>query len=158
MAAPSSLAQTPSSSRWGRDLEADTFRAAADTVSTMMPVAGAVEAGDVMTMDPSSPGALRKADTSADRGVVGVVAHDSGVLLGVTDEGNGSAPVAFSGIVRCKVDAAYGAVWPGDLLVSSPTPGHAQKMDAPLPGTVVAKALEPLGEGTGMIRVVVMLR
>ena len=47
-------------------------------------------------------------------------------------------PVAFSGVVQCKVDANYGLVWPGDLLVTSPTPGHAMRDEAPLPGTVLS--------------------
>ena len=68
------------------------------------------------------------------------------------------AAVAFAGVVTCKVDADYGAVWPGDLLVTSPTPGHAMRADAPLPGTVLGKALEPLEEGVGAIKVLVMLR
>jgi hypothetical protein len=32
------------------------------------------------------------------------------------------------------------------------------RTDAPLPGTTLGKALEPLEEGTGTIRVLVMLR
>jgi hypothetical protein len=68
------------------------------------------------------------------------------------------APVAFSGVVDCKVDASYGPVWPGNLLVTSPTPGHAMAQQAPLPGTVLGKALEPLEKGVGTIKVLVMLR
>ena len=68
------------------------------------------------------------------------------------------APVAFSGIVRCKVDAGYGSVETGDLLTTSPTPGHAMRSDDPTPGTILGKALEPLDVGTGLIRVLVMLR
>ncbi len=54
--------------------------------------------------------------------------------------------------------AVSGAVEPGDLLVTLPTPGHAMRMDAPLPGTVVGKALEPLAAGQALLRVLVMLR
>jgi type VI secretion system VgrG family protein len=68
------------------------------------------------------------------------------------------ASVATGGTTRCLVDASYGAVAPGDLLTTSPTPGHAQRTDSAQPGTVVAKALEPLDAGTGSIRVLVMLR
>ena len=32
------------------------------------------------------------------------------------------------------------------------------RADDPVPGTIVAKALEPLEAGTGLIRVLVMLR
>ena len=46
----------------------------------------------------------------------------------------------------------------GDLLTTSPTPGHAMRADDPRPGTIVGKALEPLESGTGMVRVLVMLR
>jgi hypothetical protein len=56
------------------------------------------------------------------------------------------------------VDASSGAIWPGDLLVTSPTPGRAMRQEAPLPGTVLGKALEPLAEGAGTIKVLVMLR
>jgi hypothetical protein len=68
------------------------------------------------------------------------------------------APVALSGTVLCKVDAGYGAIRRGDLLTSSPTPGHAMRADDPLPGTIVGKALGTLESGTGTIRVLVMLR
>ena len=55
-------------------------------------------------------------------------------------------------------ERASAAVQPGDLLVTSPTPGHAIRIDAPLPGTVVGKTLEPLDAGQGLVRVLVMLR
>jgi hypothetical protein len=56
--------------------------------------------------------------------------------------------------------AGYGAVETGDLLVTSPTPGHAMSApDAvPSPGTVLGKALEPLDTGQGTIRMLVMMR
>ena len=68
------------------------------------------------------------------------------------------APLALSGTVPCKVDAGYGPIQVGDLLVVSPTPGHAMRADDPAPGTVLAKALEPLDAGTGLVTVLVMLR
>jgi hypothetical protein len=66
--------------------------------------------------------------------------------------------VALIGIVACKVDAGYGDIRIGDLLTTSPTPGHAMRADAPAAGTVLGKALEPLEAGIGRIRVLVMLR
>jgi hypothetical protein len=56
------------------------------------------------------------------------------------------------------VDAGYGSIRPGDLLTTSPTPGRAMRADDPRPGTVIGKALEGLESGTGVIRVLVMLR
>ncbi len=69
------------------------------------------------------------------------------------------AAVALSGTVRVKVDAGYGAIEPGDLLISSPTAGHAMRASDPVPpGTVIGKALESIDKGTGTIRMIVMLR
>ncbi len=68
------------------------------------------------------------------------------------------APLALSGIVRCKVDSSYGEILPGDLLVASDTPGHARSAANPEPGTVIGKALEAMHGGTGLISVLVMLR
>ena len=45
-----------------------------------------------------------------------------------------------------------------DLLVASPTPGHAMKTLNPAPGTVIGKAMEPMETGAGLIKVLVMLR
>ena len=68
------------------------------------------------------------------------------------------AAVAMTGTVPCKVDAGYGPIRVGDLLTTSPTPGHAMHSADALPGTILGKALEPLDSGTGTIRIVVMLR
>jgi len=67
-------------------------------------------------------------------------------------------PVALAGRVPVKVDAGYGAIRVGDLLTTSPTPGHAMYAYDPEPGTVIGKALEPFDVGTGTITVLVMLR
>jgi hypothetical protein len=111
---------------------------------------------------------MRPGFEAHDAAVIGVVSADAGLMLGSppprsTDEEEATAPllraaIALAGVVDCKVDADYGSVWPGDLLVTSPTPGHAMRTDSPLPGTMIGKALEPLEEGTGKIRVLVMLR
>jgi hypothetical protein len=68
------------------------------------------------------------------------------------------APVALSGIVLCKVDAGYGSIQMGDLLTTSPTKGHAMRSADYSPGTIIGKAMEPLDAGTGLIKVIVMLR
>jgi hypothetical protein len=145
---------------------ATSFRPSAREVASLVEVSEAVEPGDVMVIDREDPGMMRRGFEAHDTGVVGVVAADAGVVLGADSSmSDGSADgfppraaVALGGVVGCKADAGYGAIWPGDLLVTSPTPGHAMRTDAPLPGTMVGKALEPLAEGTGTIRVLVMLR
>jgi hypothetical protein len=48
----------------------------------------------------------------------------------------------------------------GDLLTTSPTPGHAMKADDPLKafGAVIGKALRPLDEGEGLIPILIALQ
>ena len=145
---------------------ATSFRPSAREVASLVEVSETVEPGDVLVIDREAPRMMRRGFEAHDTGVVGVVAADAGVVLGadssISDRSADAFPyraaVALAGVVGCKVDADYGAIWPGDLLVTSPTPGHAMRTDAPLPGTMVGKALEPLAEGTGTIRVLVMLR
>lgn len=66
--------------------------------------------------------------------------------------------VALSGRVPVKVDASYGSIRPGDLLVASPTPGHAMSVAEPRRGAVVGKALESHDQGKGEIMMLVMLQ
>lgn len=68
------------------------------------------------------------------------------------------ALVAMAGRVPVKVDAAYGAIQIGDLLVASATPGMAMRADNPAPGTVVGKALESFAAGQGTIMMMVLNR
>jgi len=119
----------------------------------LLPVSETVEPGDLLALDPNSPGTFRRCILPGDPGVVGVAAGES-----TTVDRQGVAPVAAYGIVSLKVDAAYAPVAAGDLLVGSETPGHAMRAVEPLAGTVIAKALEPLDAGTGLIRVLVMPR
>jgi len=58
-----------------------------------------------------------------------------------------------------KVSAENGPIRPGDLLVTSATPGHAMRAgDKPPQGTVIGKALGGLDHGTGVFRVLVTLQ
>jgi hypothetical protein len=141
------------------DVYARSFRPSAADLASLLAFSEPVEPGDVVVIDPDATGMMRRADTAADPTVVGVVAASPGVVLGSSDAGAvNEAAVAFAGMVHCKVDAEYGPIYPGDLLVSSPTPGHAMRADVPLPGTVLGKAVEELPAGSGVIRVLVMLR
>jgi hypothetical protein len=116
-------------------------------------VSEAVEAGDVVVVDRRNESALRPGRDAYDRGVVGVVAFADGpVLPGET------VPVAIAGTVACRVDADYGLIEVGDLLVVSPTPGHAMRLYDPAPGTIIGKALETLETGQGTIRILLTPR
>jgi hypothetical protein len=82
----------------------------------------------------------------------------SAVRLGV---GQFDHDVALAGRVYCNVDSTYGEVKPGDLLTTSPTPGHAMvvKDQSKAQGAILGKAMEKLPEGQkGQILVLVTLQ
>ena len=117
--------------------------------SERFPTAASIEPGDVVVIDPEVHGAVRRSDREEDRTVVGIA-------LSLSQ--GGWVEVASGSVATVRVDAGYGAVRAGDLLVSSPAPGTAMRATAAEPGTILGKALEPLQSGLGMIRVLVMLR
>ncbi len=132
-----------------------TLRARGGGQAEMVAVSEAVEEGDVLVMDAGD--AYRPSAFAEDATVVGVVASRPALLAGRRVDENGAA-VVVAGMTRVKVDATWGAIHRGDLLVSSPTRGHAMRADDPPAGTIVGKALESLESGAGTIRVLVMLR
>lgn len=124
--------------------------AAAADCAEEFEVASTIESdpGTVMVLDDA--GALKRSSEPYDRKVAGVISgaglYRPGIVLG---RGRGSAtrlPVALVGKVFCKVDAQYGPVEIGDLLTTSPTPGHAMNAQDPSRafGAVIGKALQCL--------------
>lgn len=109
---------------------------------------------------------VQQTEAEASPAVIGVVDR----RYELNDDGHGrmeegpAAPGDYLSIVTVgafptiKVDATYGPIEPGDLLVSSPTPGHAMRAADPGIGTVVGKALGALDEGTGAIAVMITLQ
>ncbi len=121
-------------------------------------------AGTVVVIDGDAYNRVQAASDAYDTGVAGAVSRQPGLILG--ESGAGRVLVAQSGRVRIKADATYGAIRPGDILVTSPTPGHAMR-STPMevgnaafhrPGTVLGKALEPLESGLGEILVLLTLQ
>lgn len=118
--------------------------------------------GMVMIMTPDG---LRPCFEAHDKRAVGVVvtgknASNSDVLSGKEPPEKTPLSIALVGKVSCQVDAQYGSIEIGDLLTTSPTPGHAMKVTDPAKafGTVIGKALEPLQEGKGLISMLVTLQ
>ena len=68
--------------------------------------------------------------------------------------------VTLGAFAHCKVDAGIAPISAGDLLTTSPTRGHAQKVleQEKGAGTIVGKALASLDGGRGKIPVLVMLQ
>ena len=123
-----------------------------------------LEAGTVVIVDPDAVDHVVAAPSAYDTRVAGAVSRQPGLILG--ERGESKSLVAQSGRVRIKVDATFGAIRPGDLLVTSATPGHAMK-SKPMkiggqlmhrPGTLVGKALEGLASGKGEILVLLTLQ
>ncbi|NTV62521.1 MAG: hypothetical protein HGA65_03150 [Oscillochloris sp.] len=68
--------------------------------------------------------------------------------------------VTQGAFTACKVDAQIAPIRPGDLLTTSPTPGHAQKVldRSQATGAILGKALGGLDQGQGTIPVMVLLQ
>jgi hypothetical protein len=166
------------------DVTADgTFTPGGADMAEMIAVsagAATVEPGDVMVIDPARSRATVRSSRPRSTLVAGIYSTRPGFIgserdwdkPGDREEDNevgtytmaemaarfNEVPLAMVGIVPCKVSAENGAIQPGDLLVTSATPGHAMRDEDPRNGTVVGKALEPLASGTGLIRVLVTLQ
>jgi hypothetical protein len=121
-----------------------------------------LEPGAVVVID--EEGMVRECSAPYDKRVAGIVSGAGecrpGLVLGDRGAGPEKALVALIGKVFCKVDAGFGAIQPGDILTSSPTPGHAMKAGdaARTFGAVLGKALRAQSSGCGLIPVLVTLQ
>lgn len=121
--------------------------------------------GTVVSINPDNSGQLRVSDMAYDRTVAGIISGAGGIQPGMLmgQEGtiaNGKHPVALTGRVYCLVDATYGDIKPGDLLTTSPTPGHAMKVNDHEAGrgAIIGKAMTSLTDGKGLVLVLVSLQ
>jgi hypothetical protein len=117
--------------------------------------------GTVMVIDPE--GALQQSRQAYDKRVAGVVSgagdYRSGIILDKQESKSNRIPVTLMGKAYCKVDARHSPIEVGDLLTTSPTPGHAMKADARKAfGAVIGKALKPLAGDAGLIPIIVALQ
>lgn len=123
--------------------------------------AQSIEPGCVLSIDEDQPGQLRLSREAYDVKVAGIVAGAKGLGSGVRLGGQRfDHPVALAGRVYCNVDAQYGAIQPGSLLTTSPTPGRAMvvKNSRRAQGAILGKAMEALPSGQGQILVLVTLQ
>lgn len=121
------------------------------------------EPGDLLMVDPQATRQLKLATEPYSTLVAGIYSTKPGVLAtthGLNETAADEVPLAIVGIVPCKVTVENGPIQPGDLLVSSSTPGYAMKGTdrSRMLGAVVGKALEPISEGRGVIQVLVTLQ
>jgi hypothetical protein len=123
---------------------------------------GVVDPGSVMVVDEA--GTLAPCRDAYDRKVAGVISgageFKPGLILGAGESLSNKQPIALVGRAYCKVTAREHPIAVGDLLTTSPVPGHAMKADdrARAFGAVIGKALQPLAEGVGMIAILIALQ
>lgn len=123
------------------------------------------EPGMLVSIDPHNPGELVLSTKAYDRTAAGVISGAGGVNPGLMMGQKGSIadgehPVALTGRVYCHVDASFGAIGPGDLITTSPVPGHGMKVSdhERAQGAIIGKAMTSLDEGRGLVLVLVSLQ
>lgn len=127
-------------------------------------ISEAEEVGPGCVMVINEEGALQQSYQAYDKRVAGVISgagdFKPGILLDKRQSQGNRMPIALLGKVYCNVDAQYSPIEVGDLLTTSPTPGHAMKADHPLKsfGSVIGKALRPLQTGQGLIPILIALQ
>jgi hypothetical protein len=115
--------------------------------------------GDVMAIDEKAADGFSLTRTAYSTLVAGIYSTQPGMLASThpmePEKFAAEVPLAMFGIVPCKVSAENGAISRGDLLVSAATPGYAMKGTdrSKMLGAIIGKALDPLPQGTGVIRV-----
>ena len=120
-----------------------------------------IEPGTVLVIE--SDDALGTSSLAYDRRVAGVVSgageYRPGIMLDSGGHQGNRTAVALVGKVYCKVDAGYSPIDVGDLLTTSPTPGHAMKAVDPAKafGAVIGKALRPMVAGQGLLPILMTL-
>jgi hypothetical protein len=125
----------------------------------MLPAAPDLAAGDVLVIGPD--GKLVRSTQAFQTSVAGVYSTKPGFVGGASAEGSqpGDIPLAIVGVVPVCASAENGAIHPGELLVTSATPGCAMRAGANPPvGTVVGKSLQALASGKGVIKLLVTLQ
>ena len=124
--------------------------------------AHSIEPGTVMVLGDDE--SLHPSCYPYDKRVAGVVSgageFKPGIVLDKQRTNPNRKPIALLGKVYCKGDAQYGPIEVGDLLTTSPSPGHAMKASDHLKafGAVIGKALRPLKEGRGLIPILIALQ
>jgi filamentous hemagglutinin len=95
---------------------------------------------------------ITKSTQYADQRLAGIISTDPAYVMNATQAN--SVPIAMAGRVPCWV---VGPVAKGDVLTTSSTAGHAEKLKNTdwLPGVIVGKALESAPAGSHKIMVVV---
>lgn len=145
----------------GGDVHADgSFTGGGADYAELLPGSSELEPGDVLVI--GADGQLIRSSQPYQTNVAGVYSTQPGFIAGGGDrnyELEDPIPLAVMGIVPVKATTENGPIQPGDLLTTSSQSGYAMRVGADPPiGTMIGKAMEPLVEGTGIIRILVVLQ
>ena len=101
-----------------------------------------IEAGDIVTTDPSGDLVVAKSNTAYQSNMLGVISTKPGITLAEWEDENRTdmRPVALAGKVPVKIASSSASINIGDFLTSSNEPGRAMK--ATKAGYTIGKALQ----------------
>ena len=118
-----------------------------------------VSQGDLLVVSEKGNSVLSRSRSEYNRAVIGVVSGNPSIVINNAAKEERLYPVALAGKVMCKVDARNNPINPGDLIVTSNTPGCGMKGSInsfEKVGTVVGKALSKLEDGVDVIPIFLM--
>jgi len=118
-----------------------------------------ISPGDILMTSEEGQCILEKSHLEYNKTVIGIVSGNPVIKINNAGTKEKVYPVALGGKVFCKVDARLNPINPGDLIVSSSTPGCGMKgtVDSfDKIGTVLGKALDSIQEGIGIIPIYIM--
>ena len=114
--------------------------------------------GDILIVSDKGKSLLTRSTKKYFKGVIGIISGNPSIIINNSDSEKKIYPVVLAGKTLCRIDARQKAVKPGDLIVTSDTPGcgMAGVIDSfDKIGTVIGKALDSLDNGIGTIPVFV---
>ena len=115
-----------------------------------------ISSGDLLVISEKGRSLLSRARGKYSRSVVGVVSGNPTLIINNAGTEQKVYPVALAGKALCKVDAREKPIRPGDLIVTSDTPGCGMRGEIDSfqkIGTVIGKALEGMEDGLGTIAI-----
>jgi hypothetical protein len=118
--------------------------------------------GTVMVI--GDTGALAPCSRRYDKRAVGVVGGAgslrTAITLGASDDATPQVSIALVGTAFCRVDADLGSIEAGDLITTSETVGHGMRAGdgERSAGSIIGKALAPLGHGRGLVPIILALQ
>jgi hypothetical protein len=115
--------------------------------------------GDLLVVCERGENMLSRSRNEYNRSVIGVISGNPALSVSNARPGKNVYPVVLAGRALCKVDARGKPVNPGDLIVTSNTPGCGMAgviNSFDRVGTVIGKALASLESGIGTVPIFIV--